>query len=224
MDYSHNTHNIADISNINNSYISQPYEATTIISQNEYILVSLYKYYGSIHNTEPTNEINRILPILAGQSKLSIRVIDWFVTNYSKKKNIIYPIIQKNNMITYFNVYLDYKSQLKGYKKKLFDPFCRKRRIPFYYTSEKCLITTVGQLIFFRWAITNKVLDYVEQNFDIINKDMNETIKFKLTSSSSTQDSEITESPSSEKKRHELSINASKTINCHKMKIILDMN
>ena len=118
MDYSHNTHNIADISNINNSYISQPYEATTIISQNEYILVSLYKYYGSIHNTEPTNEINRILPILAGQSKLSIRVIDWFVTNYSKKKNIIYPIIQKNNMITYFNVYLDYKSQLKGYKKK----------------------------------------------------------------------------------------------------------
>ena len=53
---------------------------------------------------------------------------------------------------------------------------------------------------------------------------MNETIKFKLTSSSSTQDSEITESPSSEKKRHELSINASKTINCHKMKIILDMN
>ena len=131
-----------------------------------------------------------------------------------------------SNIITYFNVYLDYKSQLKGYKKKLFDPFCRKRRIPFHYTNEKCLITTAGQLNFFRWALSNKVLDYVDQYFDEINKDMNETIKAKSISSSTTTESlEFSDSPSSiEKKRHELSDNASKIINCYKMKIILDMN
>ena len=39
--------------------------------------------------------------------KISLRIIDWFVTNYSKKKNII---LQDN-----FNVYIDYKLQLKGY-------------------------------------------------------------------------------------------------------------
>jgi len=208
-------------------------DTANIANQNEHILNSLYGYYGSVHRIEPSNEINRILPILSGQSVLSIRVIDWFVTNYSKKKNIVYMIQQKNNIPSYFNVYLDYKSQLKGYKKKLFDPFCRKRRIPFYYTQDKCLITTIGQLIFFRWAITNKVLDFIEQNFIDINTDMNETIKNKSSTSNSNSSSTYdlnnslinSDSPTTtERKRHELSINASKTINCHKMKIILDMN
>jgi hypothetical protein len=208
-----------------------------ISNHNEYILNSLYSFYGSVKNIEPSNEIMQILPILSGQSVLSIRVIDWFVTNYSKKKNIIYTLQHRNNIPSYFNVYLDYKSQLKGYKKKLFDPFCRKRRIPFYYTSEKCLITTIGQLIFFRWAISNKVLDYIILHFNDINTDMNETIKNKssksssasLRSNASTSTSNNndfnTDSPNTlERKRHELSVSASKTINCHKMKIILDMN
>lgn len=236
---------------------NQPIINTTdgISSYNEYILNSLNSYFGSINSIKSTNEIDRILPILSGQSKLSIRVIDWFVTNYSKKNNIVYPLNEKNNKVTnWFNVYLDYKSQLKGYKKKLFDPFCRKRRIPFYYTNEKCLITTPGQLNFFKWALSNKVLDYVEEHFDEINKDMNRTIKAKSTTnsnnienhdlsdavSSSSSDkkkyflsenlssdkkrSELSDNASSDKKRHELSENALKTINCYKMKIILDMN
>ena len=139
----------------------------------------------------------------------------------------------------YFNVYMDYKSQLKGYKKKLFDPFCRKHRIPFYYTYDKCLITTIGQLIFFRWAIQHKILEYIEIHIKEINSDMNKTIKSKYkidsnsisidtksSTNSNEQSSDSSELTSSEKerKRHELSKNAFKTINCHKMKIILDMN
>jgi hypothetical protein len=202
-----------------------------ISNHNDYILNSLYNYFGSINNIQPQKEMIRMIPILSGNSILSIRVIDWFVTNYSKKKNIVYPLIEKNGLITsYFNVYLDYKSQLKGYKKKLFDPFCRKRRIPFYYTVDKCLITTIGQLNFFKWALSNKIIDYVEANLDIINNDMNNTIKYKLNSLS--EDSLSTKSnlndnsdgSSSEKKRHELSENASKSINCFKMKVLLDIN
>jgi len=214
--------------------IDETYTFNINNNHNEYILKSLNNFYGSANTITATDEINRVLPILSGQSKLSIRVIDWFVTNYSKKKNIIYPHISNNgSQITYFNVYLDYKSQLKGYKKKLFDPFCRKHRIPFYYTTEMCLITTIGQLNFFKWAIFNKVLDFIEQNFDIINKDMNDTLKTKynsgssdnsLTNSSNSTNSTSSSSDSKNSSRHELSENASKSINCYKMKIILDIN
>ena len=32
------------------------------------------------------SNINILLPIVMGDSNISLRVIDWFVTNYSKKK------------------------------------------------------------------------------------------------------------------------------------------
>ena len=196
-----------------------------ISNHNEYILNSLSDYFGSVNDIVPRKEMERIIPIISGNSVLSIRVIDWFVTNYSKKKNIIYPLVKKNGIITsYFNVYLDYKSQLKGYKKKRFDPFCRRKRIPFYYTTDKCLITTIGQLNFFKWALSNNVIDYVEHNLATINNDMNTTIKYKYSNSNSLDTSSCTDSNTSDKKRHELSENASKSINCYKMKILLDIN
>ena len=108
-----------------------------------------------------------IMPIINGQSKISLRVMDWFVTNYSKKNNISYLINKDGNIINSisdnqtgkeFVVYLDYKLQLKGYQKKQFDPFCRRSRINFYYDGNKSLVTTVGQLNFFRWTIQNSVL------------------------------------------------------------------
>ena len=86
------------------------------------------------------------MPIINGQSKISLRVMDWFVTNYSKKNNISYLINKDGNIINSisdnqtgkeFVVYLDYKLQLKGYQKKQFDPFCRRSRINFYYDGDK---------------------------------------------------------------------------------------
>lgn len=131
------------------------------------MLPSLYNFYSN------TERLNKVLPIISGYSALSIRVLDWFVTNYAKKYNIIY--IKSDG--AHFNVYLNYKSQLKGYKKKLFDPFCRKKRIPFYYGDNKCIITTLGQLNFFRWAVTCDVIDYVMNNIDDIINDMNHNNK-----------------------------------------------
>ena len=120
--------------------------------------------------------MNKIIPILTSNSKISIRVLDWFVTNYSKKYNIIYKV-NHNDVIEHFNVFLQYKLQLKGYRKKLFDPFCRKKRIAFYYDENKCIITTIGQLNFFRWSIKYKILDYVYDNLTNICNDMNESTK-----------------------------------------------
>jgi hypothetical protein len=134
-----------------------------IKDKKDIILPSLYQFYGQAEN------INTLIPIISGYSQLSIRVLDWFVTNYAKKHNVIYILPSGNH----FNVHLSYKSQLKGYKKKMFDPFCRKKRIPFYYGDNKCIITTIGQLNFFRWAIENNILNYVIDNIESITGDMN---------------------------------------------------
>ena len=84
-----------------------------------------------------------------------------------------------------FVVYLNYKLQLKAYSKKLFDPFCRRERIYFNYNNDnendnnekKYLITTVGQLNFFKWMIENNIIDYIIKNYENIESDMHNTIK-----------------------------------------------
>jgi len=130
-------------------------------------LRNIYEYY--LIN----NNIDRLLPIITSNSNISIRVLDWFVTNYSKKFNIIYKLSDSStDDNNFFNVYLQYKCQLKSYKKKLFDPFCRKQRIVFYHDLNKCVVTTIGQLNFFKWAISYGILDYVEKNLQKITDDM----------------------------------------------------
>jgi hypothetical protein len=171
-------------------------------------LINLYVYYLT------NNNINKLLPIITSNSNISIRVLDWFVTNYSKKYNILYKLNNDDN--NYFNVYLQYKCQLKSYKKKLFDPFCRKKRIFFYYDNNKCIITTIGQLNFFKWAIENDILNYVSKNLELINIDMINSNKYHQSKSESSS-----ESDKIRKKRRELSNSANKTINIQNYNIVL---
>ena len=117
-----------------------------IQSQEEWVLFRLDKFYSNI------NSLSRVKDILEGNSSLSLRLIDWFVTNYSKKYNVSYMTSSKKHIV----VYLSYKSHLKAYSKKMFDPFCRWRRIKFHDFE-----TNVGQLNFFEWAIQDEVLDYI---------------------------------------------------------------
>jgi hypothetical protein len=153
-----------------------------------------------------TKKYNTMCNIIAGSEKISLRIIDWFVTNYSKKNNVIY---QKNKK--QFIVYLNYKSQLKAYSKKYFDPFCRRKRIIFQIKKRDELVTTVGQLNFFKWAIESGVITYIRKNIEKIENDM--TISLKKINKEKIQ-----------KKRKELSISATKKINKHNVKIIIDFN
>jgi hypothetical protein len=127
--------------------------------------------------------------IITQKSVLSLRLLDWLVTNYAKKYNIMYQISNKRGEKEYFNIFLSYKNQLKAYSKKYFDPFCRRDRIiintrkftwvPYCgenYTDEY-IVTTVGQLNFFKWFIENKVLDYAVSNIQKIDTDMNITLQ-----------------------------------------------
>lgn len=158
-----------------------------------------------------------MLNIINGKSQISLRILDWYVTNYSKKNNTSYDIISSDGNLKKFIVFIDYKSQLKAYSKKQFDPFCRRERISFYDHDNNEIVTTVGQLNFFRWAIENNILEYVENNINVIESDMNNSIKHLYKKNTTENNSGKKE----RRKRQELSISATKTVNKHDVKIVV---
>jgi hypothetical protein len=130
----------------------------------------------SLHAYFTEEKIKKIIPLITGSSRISLRVIDWFVTNYSKKNQIIYKI-KENDEECYINIHTHYRSQLNAYGKKYIDPFCRgAERIMFKVSETQCLTTNISQLNFFKWALQYNVLDYIDKNYSIIVKDMTETI------------------------------------------------
>ena len=48
-------------------------------TQNDLLLSKLMQFYGKDNNLE------NMLKIINGESKISLRIVDWFVTNYAKK-------------------------------------------------------------------------------------------------------------------------------------------
>lgn len=200
---------------------------------------------------ENGKNIRKLLDIVNSNSKISLRIIDWFVTNYSKKNFVIIGIKKisitsgktkkKTHNITEedINVFLNYKAQLKSYSKKQFDPFCRRERISFKYNDKDSIITTVGQLNFFKWAIENNILDYIDKNLKEIEDDMNQNIKkpngkkkslkkndgYCYQSSKSNYNTK-SKSPNSKgrKKRRELSTSAVKSLNKHEGNIVLSFD
>ena len=182
-------------------------EYTTVLSKTvkqDILMDSLKEFYFD------ENNLQKLLDIVKNKSKLSLRIIDWYVTNYSKKNNCNY-LLNKDSQNINFNVYINYKLQLKGYSKKQFDPFCRRERIKFFYNKDKYIITTVGQLNFFKWAISNNVIDSINKNLKIVEKDMNESYKKNIECNTN-------------KKRKELSISASRTITKENIRILVSFD
>jgi hypothetical protein len=159
----------------------------TIQSKEQWVLHHLEKTYSA------PNVLERVQKILSGESRISLRLIDWLVTNYAKKNNVSYLTKKTNKHII---VYLSYKAHLKAYSKKMFDPFCRSKHVQFMG-----LDTTVGQLKFFAWVIEDEVLDYLEENFDAVHADMEEC--------------STVVRPKEGRKRQELSRSATKSVCLH---------
>ncbi len=132
----------------------------------ELIVSSLQRFYVTREDKE------EIMRLLEGTSAISLRLIDWFVTNYAKQHNVSYILNGQE-----FLVYTNYKSQLKAYSKKLFDPFCRRERIMFQLPGYPLFQTTVGKLNFFRWAIEKGVLNYIQLNLAKIEGAMNQNAR-----------------------------------------------
>ena len=179
-----------------------------LITQNSLLLKKLLEFY------EKDGNMEKILPIINGESTVSLRLVDWFATNYSKKYYTVYLLKDSYGVEKRFKVYIDYKLKLKAYSKKRFDPFCRWDRITIPYKGDTVIQTTIGQLNFFKWVLEHKILDYIEKNFNEIKKDQdnrNSTAKNRKVKVKQTR-----------KKREELSISASKSIKKEQVEIIVD--
>ena len=177
---------------------------TAYTKQNDLLLNNLKDYY----EKNGHENLKKMLDVLNGQSSISLRIIDWFVTNYAKQQFTVYFLSSG----TRFKVYTSYKLQLKAYSKKRFDPFCRWQKIDFPYGS-KFVVTTIGQLNFFKWILENEILPYIVENFKDIEDDMNSrnsTVKPKTEKN--------------RKKREELSISAAKSIKKEDIEISLTFN
>lgn len=132
----------------------------------ELIINSLQRFYSA------RDDLPEVVKLLQGTSEISLRLVDWFVTNYSKTHSTSYILNGQE-----FVVYMNYKNQLKAYSKKLFDPFCRRERIQFQIPGHEPFITTVGKLNFFRWAIEKDILNYIKGHQTEIEKEMNAAMR-----------------------------------------------
>ena len=185
---------------------------------NNVLYDSLHKYYSNDKNIDKFNSC------INGENKISLRIIDWFVTNYSKKNNIFYETYKTptgnmtfnsdgNELFKQINIYHAYKSQLKSYSKKKFDPFCRRDRLKFN-CNDINIDTTLGQLNFFKWAIENMITDYILLNYQEIEYDMNLCYN----------NNKKLKKGHERKPRQELSKSASRGLNASTHKIKLDFN
>lgn len=158
-----------------------------INTSNDLLLNSLNSFYSN------NDDYKLILKkIINGKHELSLRMIDWLVTRFAKSNNIIYWINDndndnkiyyylpdndekiKNDKFKKITLYLDYRAQLKSFKKFNFDAFRRHKRIFFKINdkTDEYIETTIGQLNFFKWAFNNKIINYAIENQKIIYENM----------------------------------------------------
>ena len=186
--------------------LAPPFQKVDYLTQNDLLLSTLLQFFAVDVTGQHNPNLDIMLDIINGQSKISLRLLDWFVTNYSKKYFTTYFIHDTTNDAPIrFKVYNNYKLKLKSYSKTRFDPFCRWQRISIPYKQTLHVQTTIGQLNFFKWAIQNQVIHHIISHFTIIYHDMN--LRNNHTSHNHN-------------KRHELSISASKTIQTEHVTIV----
>ena len=133
------------------------------MSRSDVLKASVETFY-----TDPRNSAV-LCDILEKKSGISLRNLEWFITNYSKQKNLSFVTPEGKR----FTVHCSYKSTLDGYSKKLFDPFCRAEKINFKIpNTEKNIKTTVAQLNFIRWCIKNSIIDYLREHKESLRKEI----------------------------------------------------
>lgn len=145
------------------------------------LLSSISKYF----KNNPKH-LEQFKNIILGKSFISLRLIDWLLTHFAKNNNIQYWIdddnkkifktlpdnIKKAASLRKFNMYIDYRAQLKSFSKMYFDPFRRHERINYKISDKEIIETTIGQLNLFRWFFKNYIYEYIVNNYTEISKNM----------------------------------------------------
>jgi hypothetical protein len=181
-----------------------------MISQQDWLLVELLEFYKNKDYLEIVKKIVNREFVIGKSKKISIRIVNWFVTNYAKQYFTVYE-----NENERFFVWTRFRSAEDGYSKEMFDPYSRKDRIIIPYDETTKLITTIGQLNFFKWAILNKVIDYIIVHYEDIINDMTNRLTVKNKTSldeTNVLKENTTTGGKTRKKREELSISACRSI------------
>lgn len=140
-----------------------PFEGQSLTQRQLSILRRIMPFYTDVIISEV------LIPLINQESGISLRALDWLVTNYSKKHNIVCRTKQGS----LFNIYHGYKVALSHFRRRNFDPFRRRNRIVVRIGSTRSCESTVGQCNFLHWAYTNGVLSYAIENSKDIENDMN---------------------------------------------------
>ena len=64
---------------------------STYTTQNELLLNNLIEFYKN------TDHLSNMLKIITGESKISLRIVDWFSTNFAKKYYTLYDVDDQND-------------------------------------------------------------------------------------------------------------------------------
>ena len=173
--------------------------------------------------------------ITIGTPPTSNQVINLSSTPDDKKFETINNPDQVFNDL--FFVYPSYRQELKTNSKKRFDVFCRNGSFNYYYDDHKFIETNDGQLNFFDWADNMYVIDYIEEHYSEIEKDM----ELRNGKKPSSQKKTITANPKKastiacekdietisqkqRRKRREISESSLKTVHHIKHKSIISFN
>ena len=129
------------------------------------IMDSVIRWFNEHHA-----ERDIMLRILQRREQFSLRLIDWMVTNYSKRVRLVVPF--HDGLL---DVHDDYHRFLSVFNKRLFDPFARRQRLKrqrLRVDPAQIATTTVGQLNFLKWFLERKLDQVILQHKKDIEQDM----------------------------------------------------
>jgi hypothetical protein len=99
-----------------------------------------------------------VVPLIAGHSAISMRILDWLVINYAKSRGLTL-LSERGDLV---QLYHEYRSALHYWQRSLFDAFRRGPRV-FLRLDGWTYSTTVGQLNYLYWYQSMGALSFVAQ-------------------------------------------------------------
>lgn len=133
-----------------------------------------------------------LIPLITQELGVSLRALDWLVTNYSKKYRLC---------IGGVNVHNGYKEMLSIYRRRHFDPFQRCIDAPnvgkvSFVHQDRTYESTVGQINFIMWCYQTKIINYIVDHINEIETDMNTCLSSRHKQiSSSNKRTELSRAP-----------------------------
>lgn len=123
--------------------------------------------------------------VLSGKSALSLRLLDWFIVNYSNSHSVQYATVTMAGVRVWVNVHMSYVLFRRKLRKRNFDPFGRlpsnvkgpsgsHDAAKFDFTDGRTWVrTTLCQLLCFQWLVDYGVFEKALELRSEILADMN---------------------------------------------------